>query len=253
DEGVDLPPERDRVRALSAGDYSKLVDFLRMPVPERKGPGRPGVQRRDVADLILFMLGTGCRISEALAVRWGDVDLDSDEPTVRFCATLVRRSGKGLLRQEHTKSAQGMRTVSIPAETAELLADRRKRDEQYGGTTPNRVGVVFPSASGTYWDRSNCTKRIRAILDDDSLGLSWATSHSFRKTFVSDLLDAGVPVRAVASTVGHRRISTTERHYVDTESTAHGTGEQLAKHRAERKVANKVAKTDHRPSLRIVS
>ncbi len=38
-------------------------------------------QRRDLVDVVRFMLGTGARISEALAVEWPDIDVTPARPT----------------------------------------------------------------------------------------------------------------------------------------------------------------------------
>ena len=48
------------------------------------------------------MLFTGCRIGEALALRWTHVDVEAG--CVTFAATVVRTSERGLEVQEHGKT-----------------------------------------------------------------------------------------------------------------------------------------------------
>ena len=55
----------------------------------------------DLPDLIAFLLGTGVRIGEALAVLWSKVDLEAG--TVEVTHTIVRIKGEDLLRKA-TKS-----------------------------------------------------------------------------------------------------------------------------------------------------
>ena len=43
---------------------------------DRPGPKASG----DMADIIDLMLATGCRISEVLALRWSNLDLEADRP-----------------------------------------------------------------------------------------------------------------------------------------------------------------------------
>lgn len=61
-------------------------------------------RRRDLPDLVFFMLATGVRIGEALATVWSEVDFEAG--AVRITSTLVRVKGEGLLRKG-TKSRAG--------------------------------------------------------------------------------------------------------------------------------------------------
>ena len=58
--------------------------------------------RRDVPDLVAFMLATGLRISEASAVQWNDVDLV--QGTVQVRGNVVRLKGQGLVLQRDESS-----------------------------------------------------------------------------------------------------------------------------------------------------
>lgn len=42
----------------------------------KEARAQASARRRDLPDFVTFMLGTGVRIGEALAVRWCDLDLD---------------------------------------------------------------------------------------------------------------------------------------------------------------------------------
>lgn len=64
-------------------------------------------RRRDLPDLVFFMLATGVRIGEALAVVWSDVDLVGGHVTIT--STIIRVKGDGLLRKS-TQSRAGVRT-----------------------------------------------------------------------------------------------------------------------------------------------
>lgn len=49
--------------------------------------------RRDLPDLVFLMLATGCRIGEALAVVWSEIDLEAG--VVEISSTLIRVKGGG--------------------------------------------------------------------------------------------------------------------------------------------------------------
>ena len=80
--------------------------------------------RQDLFDLSAFLLATGLRIGEALAVLWRDVD-DLDLGVLRVTSTLIRVTGQGLLRKR-TKSQAGERILQLP-EWCVILLDIRAR------------------------------------------------------------------------------------------------------------------------------
>jgi integrase len=64
----------------------------------------------NLPDLITFMLGTGVRIGEALAVLWHQLDLEAG--TVAITHTIARITGEGLIRK--TNEVEGRRTPPPP-------------------------------------------------------------------------------------------------------------------------------------------
>lgn len=175
-------------------------------------------RRRDLPDLIRFMLGTGVRLGECLAVRWCDVDLDGvpvDDagelrlvPVVAVTGNIVRVKGEGLRRHDG-KTEKSLRIVPLPQFVAAMLAGRpRDGDED----------PVFPAtrrSGGMGWkDPSNTTAWIRDVRS--GAGMTWpVTSHTFRKTAATIWNDAGVLTdRQKADLTGHAKISTLKDIYV---------------------------------------
>ncbi|TCC36278.1 helix-turn-helix domain-containing protein [Kribbella speibonae] len=108
----------------------------------------------DLPDLVTFMLGTGVRIGEALAVLWNQVDLEAG--TVEITHTIARLPGEGLIRKT-TKSRTGERVLSLPTWAATSLRARRTADIR--PATP-----VFPDAIGGFRDPSNTRHSLRTAL-----------------------------------------------------------------------------------------
>lgn len=104
------------------------------------------MQRLDLSDLLEFMLFSGCRVGEALALRWQYVDLD--DKSVTFRATVGRAKGKGLVLQEHGKTKSSARTIQVPEEALGLLRRRMC------GDLPSDE-LVFPSMLGNLRDTLN--------------------------------------------------------------------------------------------------
>lgn len=189
----------------------------------------------DVADLVDWMLATGCRIGEALALRYGpNADgkplLDLDARTWEVNATVVRIPRAGLTVQARPKTAAGWRVVAVPEFAVRMLQQRGS----------SRDGIVFSAPlTGTLRDPSNVSGDLRQLLDgfgcmacggtgfrlgaDGQFVLgargqrarcaegpwSWVTSHVFRKTVATRLDEAGFTPRQVADQLGHANPSMT--------------------------------------------
>jgi integrase len=164
---------------------------------------------RDLPDLTRWMLATGCRIGEALAVTFAEVDVDAK--TVEINWTVVRVKGAGLQRTS-TKTAAGERTLRLPGWAVDMVI---RRGEQLGW-----AGPLFPiperrkgaQKNGVWRDPSNTSRDLR--LARDRAGLGWVTSHNFRKTVATVMDEAGLTAREIADQLGHARPSITQDVYM---------------------------------------
>jgi integrase len=110
-ERIEATPKREP-RALTVEQRVELLTKLQEDEKAR---------RRDLPDLVFFMLATGVRIGEALAVVWSQVDFQAG--TVQITSTLVRVKGEGLLLKG-TKSRAGERTLPLPMSAVAMLQRR---------------------------------------------------------------------------------------------------------------------------------
>lgn len=145
----------------------------------------------DVADLAAFLFGTGARIREALhSVHWRDLNLE---------ARTVRIRG--------TKTAAADRTVMLSEDLTERL---RTRASLYG-TKGLVFGVTrYPTKLGEPRDVNNVLKALRRVLV--AAGLSWAGSHTFRRTVATWMDEAGSPLAEIAAQLGHANTTVTTRY-----------------------------------------
>lgn len=180
-------------RALSADERVELLAQLQSDAKAR---------RRDLPDLVFFMLATGVRIGEALAVLWSQVDLEAG--TVEITSTLIRVKGEGLLRKS-TKSSAGERTLPLPASAVSVL-----RRRFMSGARLDQP--LFPDTRGGFRDPANVRRELREARGTDAL--SWITSHAFRKTAATILDEAALSARLVADQLGHSRPSMTQDVYL---------------------------------------
>ena len=212
DTGSLKAPTKKAPTALTADEARKLLAQLDADETARS---------RDMPDLVAFMLASGCRIGEAAAVTWGDLDLDAGTVDVR--ATIVRVTGQGLIRKS-TKTASGARTLLLPPWCVERLRSRAARPSASG----KGVGAgtpVFPAPLGGWRDPSNTQADLRAAFSD--AGFGHVTSHVLRKTTATVLDHAGLSARAIADQLGHANPSLTQDVYLGRQVASTGAATAL--------------------------
>ena len=197
-------PELDPKRAFTAGERERLISTTRAQDLQTGD---------DLADLLVFVGATGVRIGEALALHWQDVDLAGSRAWVDVGEwTAARVEGAGVQRVPHGSTKRAVRRLALSAEASAVLRTRY--------TNRRHEVLVFgsPLDASRYREVSAVTKRIRRVLSgldgDDGRPMTWASSHTLRRTIVSQLHAAGMPTAAIADQTGHRDLRVLEEHYI---------------------------------------
>ena len=157
--------------------------------------------------LLEFLLSTGVRKGEVLALKWQDLDFDGARVHVR--RALVRG------RMGTPKSGRARFVVLSPAllETLEDLLFQRRREclERGWASVPE---LVFCSETGGPLDERNVNRtwdRLRRKAQKQ--GVRPLRLHDARHTFASLALASGKSVRWVAGQLGHSTAELTLRVY----------------------------------------
>lgn len=207
-DALDSNPVRDTI-SVSAGRKARpdamtveqvedLCDKLRSD--------EDAVTTYDLADLVEWMLGTGCRIGEACGARY--VSLDLTAGTWEIDATAVRVAGVGMTIQERPKTAAGWRVLALPSHLVQMIVRRQSELTMSTGQP-----VIFGSPyAKTVRDPSNTHADLRKLLDRH--GYDWVTSHTFRRTVATRLDEAGLSGKTVADQLGHAQPSMTLDKYM---------------------------------------
>lgn len=154
--------------------------------------------RQQYAPLVHFLVYTGARISEALALQWKHVDLLSE--TVTICASLNRDGTLG-----ETKTDAGVRVVPMADALLRVLVALKSEDA-------TDEGYVFASREGTplnYWNARD--RGVKPALH--AAGIHDARVHDLRHAVVSLLCAAGLSPIEVAGLVGHKDATVTLKTY----------------------------------------
>lgn len=156
-------------------------------------------ETRDEA-IVLFLLNSGCRVSEMCSLHVGDVDIRERECVVY---------GKG--KKE--------RNAYFDRMTAEVLEDyldeRRAKDDEFLFTgrwgeplTPNGVRLML--------------KRV-----EKKCGVENIHPHRFRRTLATNMINRETPIQEVAAILGHEKLDTTMKYVYQTKERTKASYERF--------------------------
>jgi len=146
--------------------------------------------------VVVLLASTGLRISEAIALRWGDVQLDGGAPHVTVRRALVR----GKLGPP--KSRHGRRNVPIGHGLVIALRQHRQRTEW-----PRPEDPVICSLVGTPLRPENLRRTLMPFAEEADV--VWLGFHGFRHAFASMLIEEGRNIVQVSRLLGHHSPSFT--------------------------------------------
>lgn len=178
-------------RALSAGELRSLLGICASDIYKEGKPRESGV--RDAA-ILAVLYGGGLRRSEVVALDFDDYDADSGALTVR--------RGKG----------QKARITYLPTGGQSRVARWLELRNQF---SPLEGALFHPiHRSGKIFPTRLTDQAILALLQRRAIqaGLRPFSPHDLRRTFISDLLDAGADIATVQKLAGHSNVQTTARY-----------------------------------------
>src|SRR3954447_17703799 len=156
-------------------------------------------------------LAMGLRQSEALGLRWADVDLETGTLSVR--RGLHRVAGHGLVYEE-PKADRSRRTLALPAPLVEALRAHRaaQLEERLAASAEwADLDLVFAQPNGKAIERKSDWRAWKALLQE--AGVRDVRLHDGRHTAATLLLSEGVHPRVVMEVLGHAQMRTTTDTY----------------------------------------
>ena len=150
--------------------------------------------------LFAFLVDTGARPSEALGLKWTDIDLETGTITIQ--RTLQWRAKGGYYFAE-TKTKGSRRTVPLSANMARRIREHRGSQAERLLKIGVRSELVFSNTEGEPILRRNLARRhFKPALKTAKLSTSLSL-YCLRHTCASLLLQAGVHPKIVAERLGH--------------------------------------------------
>ena len=161
-----------------------------LPTDDQIAAVKSGV-KADFGLFAFFLLYTGCRKGEALAIRFEDID--RKRKTITIDKAVVYHGNDAVI--DKPKTSCSIRTVPLLA-PLEIALPKNKSGFVFGGDRP--VGKWEFERS---WNRY--TKQIGVSI----------TPHQLRHAYATILYDAGLPVKDSQLMLGHSRSQTTQDIY----------------------------------------
>jgi len=163
--GVELFPETAREVRMELSD-----------VPALEAAIEGGTDDPYVRAYFRLLLATGCRRGEALQLKWADVALEADPPTVKF-------------RDTKNRSDLALPLSAYGAAALKTLPRLKRNPYVFVGRIPRTHLTAVSKA----W------QRIRKTLGRPDLRI-----HDLRRSFGSWLGDAGFTSKQIGATLGHK-------------------------------------------------
>jgi integrase/recombinase XerD len=143
-----------------------------------------GFQNNRDRALFAICLFSACRINEAVTLK-----------TIDAYDTAGRVRPKLIIRKGNTKGKLATRTIPIIEDLRLILtAYNPEAGQEY----------LFPGRFSGHIDPESASRILRKALR--RVGIEGASTHSFRRTALTQMSDTGIPLRVVQEVSGHRNL-----------------------------------------------
>jgi integrase/recombinase XerD len=146
--------------------------------------------------MILISYLAGMRVGEIAALKIGDVLTANNEI-----------KSEVWLKPEQTKGSKGRRVIfgeKLRKELRIYLNSLKKSDAQ--------LPLIYSQRNRNGFNANNLGQEFKRIYEKSNI--SGATSHSGRRTFITNLANKGIGVRLLQVLAGHKSMATTQM-YID--------------------------------------
>lgn len=179
-------------------------------------------------NLMVFLLGTGCRIGEALGITWSDCDFENGVIHINHTLCIKRSKSKegGAFYISTPKTEAGVRDIPMFEAVRKALFEERKKQLKEGLSSTSiegYTGFVFLGCHGNPIFQNSVNAAIlrivenynkqEAVLSDEQnrepIFLPRFSVHTLRHTFCTRLCETETNIKVIQEIMGHASISIT--------------------------------------------
>lgn len=184
--------------------------------------------------LFTVLLGTGCRIGEALGLRWEDLDFENRIISINHSIVYYPSDGtrQSVMRISKPKTEAGIRTIPMLDVVYDAFQMEYEEQEETGfniAEIDGMTGFVFKNRYGGVPNYNSVNQAIKRIISsynaDEVLNakkqkrepviLPDFSCHHLRHTFATRLCEVETNLKVIQSIMGHRNIETTMDVYAE--------------------------------------
>lgn len=188
--------------------------------------------------MFAILLGTGCRIGEALGLRWKDVDFEKREISINHTLVYYKHEDDETagLRVSTPKTDAGTRTIPMldtVYDAFQMLYEEQKETGFNESVIDGMSGFVFCGRFHNVPNPSGVNRAIKRIVNTynneeileaarkkrEPLILPELSCHQLRHTFCTRLCENETNLKVIQSVMGHRDITTTMDIYAEATDT----------------------------------
>lgn len=173
-------------------------------------PGEPTYGNN--ANLLIFILYTGIRVSEGIELKWKHLDLTKGKEKVTIIenAARVKRDDGYVDKTSSTKTSSGVRIIPLSSQALNVIEEEIQLNPSH---RPDDY-VFITQNNGKIKSRQNVNKTLQSIMLRAGCSVEKLTPHELRHTFGSLLIRKGVDIKVVSKLLGHKDISVTYNIYI---------------------------------------
>lgn len=162
-------------------------------------------------ELFVFLFTTGCRIGEAGALHWNDIDYQNK--TVYISRTLTTNNKGTVIEGNTAKTETSTRKIPLNSITIDALHSQHEKMVALFGS---KIQNVFLTPRGAYINGNIANKaifRIRKQIADAGTYIEPFSVHCTRDTFATRCIESGMNMNTLKTILGHSSITMTADLY----------------------------------------
>lgn len=176
----------------------------------------------NASKLLVLIMYTGLRVSEACALKWEHVDLNSKTLHVQSALSKVkeRSSDRQSLKNEDgsakykivskaPKTGNSIRTIPLPQKAVEML-------EYFQNLNPDHkpTDYICLTDAGKPYEKRQVERCLTRMLKNSGCSRKDYTPHSLRHGYGSILISKGADIKLVSELLGHSDVTFTYNVYI---------------------------------------